>query len=53
MGLLADGEVCISTINRNFTARMGSAASRVYLANPAVVAASALKGEICSPGEIR
>jgi 3-isopropylmalate/(R)-2-methylmalate dehydratase large subunit len=51
MGLLADGEVCVATINRNFVARMGSAGSRVYLANPAVVAASAIRGEICAPGE--
>jgi 3-isopropylmalate/(R)-2-methylmalate dehydratase large subunit len=50
-GLLADGEVCVATINRNYTARMGSVSSKVYLANPAVVAASAVKGEICAPGE--
>lgn len=51
-GLLADGEVCIATTNRNFTARMGSPKSEVYLANPAVVAASAIKGAICHPEEI-
>jgi 3-isopropylmalate/(R)-2-methylmalate dehydratase large subunit len=49
MGVLGDGEVCISTTNRNFVGRMGSTSSRVYLANPAVVAASAVKGRICSP----
>ena len=49
MGLLADNEVCVATINRNFVARMGSPTSKVYLANPAVVAASAIKGEICLP----
>lgn len=49
MGLLADGEVCVASINRNFVARMGSPTSQVYLANPAVVAASAITGEICLP----
>lgn len=51
-GLLADGEVCVATTNRNFTARMGSPSSKVYLTNPAVAAASAVKGEICHPEEI-
>lgn len=49
MGVLADNEVCIATSNRNFVGRMGSTSSRVFLANAAVVAASAVKGEICHP----
>lgn len=49
MGVLASGERCISSTNRNFIGRMGHKDSEVYLANPAVVAASALKGRIADP----
>jgi 3-isopropylmalate/(R)-2-methylmalate dehydratase large subunit len=52
MGVLAAGERAISTTNRNFRGRMGHPESEVYLAGPAVAAASALKGRIASPEEI-
>lgn len=48
-GLVEDGEVAISATNRNFKGRMGSRDAEVYLGSPAVVAASALAGYICSP----
>lgn len=48
-GIVAAGEVCLSTTNRNFRGRMGSAESDVYLASPASVAAAAIAGEITDP----
>jgi 3-isopropylmalate dehydratase, large subunit (EC 4.2.1.33) len=52
MGILAEGERCISTSNRNFPGRMGHPKSEAYLANPAVVAASAVLGRIAHPKEV-
>lgn len=51
-GILAAGEACVSSTNRNFIGRMGSKDSRVYLASPAVVAASAVAGRIAHPAEV-
>jgi len=48
-GILAAGERCLATTNRNFKGRMGSPDSEVYLASPAVAAATAIKGEIADP----
>jgi 3-isopropylmalate/(R)-2-methylmalate dehydratase large subunit len=52
MGVVGAGERCISTTNRNFIGRMGSPKAEIYLANPSVVAASAVKGRIVHPQEV-
>ncbi|MEA3489519.1 MAG: 3-isopropylmalate dehydratase large subunit [Candidatus Omnitrophota bacterium] len=52
MGVLAEGEVAVATTNRNFVGRMGHPKSFVYLSNPAVAAASAVKGQIAHPADL-
>ncbi len=53
MGVLASGERCVSTSNRNFRGRMGHPESEVYLTNPYVAAATAITGRITSPSDVR
>jgi 3-isopropylmalate/(R)-2-methylmalate dehydratase large subunit len=53
MGILAGGERCVATTNRNFVGRMGHPGSEVYLSNPAVAAASAIMGRIAAPWEVK
>ena len=52
MGVMAPGEKCVSTTNRNFVGRMGDVESLIYLASPQVAAASAIAGYIANPEKV-